>query len=191
MNLCRPSTKHHLSLYAFNRKPDNRGYASYNEADEAWAFFRRTGIVPLAPNDGGVAASILMGGAASAPVQSVSPAMARNHMGGAALAPVQSVSPAMAHNRMGGAASAPVQSVPPAMARNRGLPSPSQQAPASPSHTTPTHRTPSSPAHRAPASPAYHTPRVQSMQPAVQAVIPLSRFYIVLEGYSPGVYTTL
>lgn len=96
--------------------------------------------------------------------------------------------------------------------------SPSNRSPASPAHRTPSstahhtpsspaHRTPSSPAHRAPASPAhrslaslvnripaspthYSAPYAQTVQPSDQAAIH-SQFFIVLVGYSPGVYTSM
>jgi hypothetical protein len=72
----------------------------------------------------------------------------------------------------------------------------------------PPHQTSSSPARRAPASspnrssaspapnrssasPAHHTtPRAQTMLPSDQAAT-VSRFFIVLVGYSPGVYTSM
>jgi hypothetical protein len=156
MHLCRPSAKHYLSLYPPNKKPDNRGYASYEEADEAWAFFRRTGVVPLSPIDGGVPASLLKE------------------------TPLVPAQPAIAHT------ASPAQQAPT---------SPAYRTPASPAYRTPaspTCRTPASPAPRTPASPAPRTPaspapRAQTMQPAIQAAI-APRFFIVLVGYSPGVY---
>lgn len=55
----RQAAKHYLSTFRLHQKPDNRGYETYFEADEAWTFFQSTGVVPLAPNNGGVAASTL------------------------------------------------------------------------------------------------------------------------------------
>lgn len=56
---------------------------------------------------------------------------------------------------------------------------------------SPPHQTSSSPAHRAPASPAHHTtPRAQTMLPSDQTAT-ASQFFIVLVGYSPGVYTSM
>lgn len=60
-HLYRQATNRYLSTFRPNQKPDNRGYGSYSEADEAWNFFKKTGVVPLAPIDGGVAASRLFG----------------------------------------------------------------------------------------------------------------------------------
>lgn len=57
-HLYRQAAKHYLASYHHNQKPDNRGYGSYLEAEEAWCFFQKTGIVPLAPIDGGVGASV-------------------------------------------------------------------------------------------------------------------------------------
>ena len=55
----RLAAKHYLSSFPPNLKPDNRGYGSYLEADEAWGFFQQTGVVPLGPSDGGVSASTM------------------------------------------------------------------------------------------------------------------------------------
>lgn len=54
----RPAARQYLSKFRPYEKPDNRGYESYLEADEAWSFYKETGVVPLAPLDGSVAASI-------------------------------------------------------------------------------------------------------------------------------------
>jgi hypothetical protein len=58
--LYRQAANYYLSTFRPNQKPDNRGYDSYLEANEAWNFFRKTGIVPLAPIDGGVTANLAM-----------------------------------------------------------------------------------------------------------------------------------
>jgi hypothetical protein len=59
-SLYRQAANRYLLTFRTNRKPDHRGYESYLEADEAWLFYQKTGVVPLAPIDGGVAASILV-----------------------------------------------------------------------------------------------------------------------------------
>lgn len=59
-SLYRQAAKQYLLTFHANRKPDNRGYGSYFKADEAWLFYQKTGVVPLASVDGGVAASILV-----------------------------------------------------------------------------------------------------------------------------------
>lgn len=70
--------------------------------------------------------------------------------------------------------------------------SPPHLFPSSPHHTptSPAHRAPASSANRTLASPARLTTRAQTMQPNDQAATQ-SQFFIVLVGYSPGVYTSL
>lgn len=59
-SLYRPAANHYLLTFHPNQKPVNRGYETYLEADEAWLFYQKTGVVPLPPIDSGVPASILV-----------------------------------------------------------------------------------------------------------------------------------
>ena len=80
MYLCRPAVKQYLSTFHHYQKPDNRGYDSYTDADEAWAFYKERGVLPLAPVDGGVAASISsMAHHPSSPSPSVAQASPAHH----------------------------------------------------------------------------------------------------------------
>ena len=122
-------------MYHSNERPDNRGYDSYEGAEEAWNFFKRTGVVSLAPFYGGIAAS-------------------------------------------------------------QHLYSTPRHAPLSPAYhvaSPPAPRTPrshASPANRTPGPSRYIVPHAQSIQSNDQPVIH-SPFFIVLVGYSPGVYTSM
>lgn len=76
-------------------------------------------------------------------------------------------------------------------------PSPAYRAPSSPAHSapaSPARRVPASPARRvahAPAFPAFYTaPHTQTVQHNDQAASH-SQFFILLVGYSPGVYTSM
>jgi len=135
-----------------------------------------TGVVPLAPIYGGVAAS--------------------HHLSDAPLLPIQLTG--TAHSPPHQTTSSPANRAPASSAnRTPASPaSPARQTTCAPSFP---HHTPSSPAHRALASSAHGTrasparrttPRAQTMQPNDQAVNN-SQFFIVLIGYSPGVYTSM
>lgn len=99
-SLYRQAANHYLSTFRTNRKPDNRGYESYSEADEAWLFYQNTGVVPLAPINGGVASSILvrdqpsMDHHHSSPLEQASPAHHASQVGHPAHVMFQAGSPA-------------------------------------------------------------------------------------------------
>jgi hypothetical protein len=162
--MSRDACEHKLNGYvqACSWKPRYYGYPTYNEADVAWAFYLETQIVPLSPADGGVLAT---------PVPLAQPTTPqRNHN----------------HNRFPNVQSTTFPRSPYNSSAHHGSPSPARvtSSPARASgHITSTPRPLYS--QSPPPSQPYSVTAAQQVEPEETS------FFIVIIGYSPGVYVSL
>ena len=158
--MLRDACEHKLNGYvqAGSRKPKYYGYATYDEAKAAWAFYLETQIVPLSPADGGILATRV------SLAQPMTPQCNRNHF----TTVRGTTSPHSPYN-----SPSPVRHDSPSLATVASY--------SARDHITPT------------PLPLYSqfSPLPQARSLTVAQQVEETSFFIVIVGYSPGVYVSL